>query len=130
MPDPAGLSTAAPATGHVEIGAARLLVASTEKLKPVMLVKLKTNLPPEEDGLVRTEWIGAGMLKGELVTPVNPLDANEIVALVIDVGANAVRSMNVLVPPTEFLVFVPPSVQVVCPADAVMLAVLFVTVLP
>ena len=46
LPEPAGLSVAVPMNGQLAVGAAMLLVARTEKLKPVALVKIKVKLPP------------------------------------------------------------------------------------
>ena len=39
-PEPGGFSTAVPITGQLVFGAARLLVANTEKLNPGVLVKV------------------------------------------------------------------------------------------
>ena len=44
MPDPPGLSTAVPITGHVAFGALRLLVANTEKCNQAAFVKLKLDV--------------------------------------------------------------------------------------
>ena len=40
---------AVPMTGHVSIGALTLFVATTEKLKPGVLVKLNVSAPPLSD---------------------------------------------------------------------------------
>ena len=80
MPEPAGLSVGLPMNGQLVIGMAMLLVASTEKLKPVALVKENINWLPLNVAPTNFDCIGAGMLNDELVTPVNPLELNVMVA--------------------------------------------------
>src|ERR1043165_8779746 len=104
-----------------------LFVESTEKLKPVIFVKLNTNLPPESEGLVNCERIGAGMLNPALVIPVKPLDVKLMGAPLTALALNAVRSGKAFVPLTELRILVPPSVHVLWTAAAVILAELLVT---
>ena len=130
MPEPAGLSVAVPMNGQFVLGAVRLFVASTEKLNPVALVKEKVRLPlavnmtPPKVG-----FIGAGMLKAELVTLFNPLEVKVMVAPLTAVVPNAVKSVNLAVPDAAALVVVPPKVQVPWTGAATMLAEL-ATALP
>ena len=127
MPEPAGLSTAVPTTGQLAFGAARLLVASTEKLNPVTLVKAKVSLPPLNLTPLKFDGRGAGILKADDVTPVSPLELKVMVAPVTAVGLVAVKPVKVAVPETAAFVVVPPIVQIPVPTAAAMLAVLVVT---
>ena len=58
-PEPGGFSSARPMTGQVAIGAVKLLVERTEKLKPEVLVKLNWN---EADAPEPTIWLEPGRI--------------------------------------------------------------------
>ena len=93
-------------------GAEMLFVPRTEKLNPVMLVKANANLLPLATlAPFNREWMGAGMLNVELVTPVNPVEVKEMVAPVTALLPKAVRPLKVALPEDAAFVVVPPRVQ-------------------
>ena len=124
MPEPAGLSITGPTRGQFALGAVISFVASIEKLNAAALVKETLNLPPLNATPLNFDRTGAGMLNGELVTPVNPLEVKIMVAPVTELVLKAVKPAKVAVPLTAAFVIVPPKVQVVWTGAARMLAVL------
>ncbi len=123
-PEPAGFSIAAPMVGHVVMGTVRSLVACTEKFALGVLVKVNCKLPLLNAAPPRTDWMGAGMLNAELVTPVNLLGGKGCGTVVTGAWLGGVRLVNLAVPATAVLVVVPPSVNVPVPTWATILAVL------
>jgi hypothetical protein len=94
------------------MGALRSFVVSTEKLKPVALVKEKVNLPLAVNMTpLKVDFIGLGMLNNELVTPLKPAEVKEIVAPVTAFVPNAVKFVNLAVPDAAVFVVVPPKAQ-------------------
>src|SRR5262252_3342973 len=97
--------------GHVARGAVRSLVACTEKLALTLLVNVNRTAPLVNAVPIRSDWVGAGMLNAELVTAVNPLEVNMMVAVVTAAGLSAVRFVYLAEPATAALLVVPPSVH-------------------
>lgn len=107
-----------------------MFVANTEKLNPVMLVKAKLNFPPVSLAPPKTDLMGEGMLKGELVAEVNEPALNTMVAPMTELVLKAVKPVKADDPETAAFVVVPPSAHVPTPTEATMLDVAEVMVLP
>ena len=113
MPEPAGLSTAGPTNGQVALGAEISLVASTENLNPVALVKVNLNLPPFSADPFKLARIGAGILNpGVESADAKLAEVKRIVAPVTVLSLKAVKSVYVTTPEAAAFVVVPPKVQV------------------
>ena len=103
------------------------LVASTEKLNPVALVKVNASRPPVRVAPAKFARIGAGILNPRIEsTGVKVPEVKWMVAPVTAVVLKAVKSVKVALPETAAFALVPPKVQVVWPAAFVILAVLVV----
>src|ERR1700722_20325484 len=97
-----------------------LFVASTEKLNPVLLVKLNVNLPPTLAGAFNVEKTGAGILNAELIA-LNVPQVNVMVAPLIALPLKAARLVYVVTPFLLTMAELPASVHVFWLAVAVML---------
>src|ERR1035438_8338488 len=102
-------------TGQLAFGAVMTLVASTEKLNPVALVKENLSLPPVNVIPPKRGKTGAGILNPDEVTPVRSVEVNETVAPVTAAVLNAVKPAKVAVPETAAFVVVPPIVHAPAP---------------